>query len=471
MYEKRELLGKLFFAAAIVILLYMLISPLTNTIINIDEYWTYSLVNLPFMQGMIVAVHDVHPPLYYLILYLFTPFGLDNLYLLKVLSIVPYALLMVVSATRIRQDYGWLTAGLFIFSIGVMSDFFCEFLTIRMYSWGLFFMVMMFIYYNDVITKWDRRSWVLLTLFTLLCAYTQYMFAITCALIYLLLLVEIWQNHKDRLKDFGKSLLALILLYAPWGVVFIYQIKTQSEDVHEAFGFADFIHYLTSFAIKSQNFSMQNVAFKIIAFAFLAFLLVMIYKKRDKLSATGIFLMYATLVIGVVGLMFSFCNTMRVRYLVPVFGIFWLSASIVIGRIEDGKILALALGLVVVLAGASIVITHDDIGSRLAFNDEKAAYLDSINNNSTVVVYNSDYAYKVLHKDLNNTHQYTLGGKYFYDDDVKISKNLTEILNKNHGKNIYVVNWKNHPDNAKVKKYDLNKTYDAGHYSFNLVEG
>ncbi len=472
MYEKREFLGKIFFGAAIVMLLYMLISPLTNTIINIDEYWTYSLVNLPFMQGMIVAVHDVHPPLYYLILYLFTPLGLDNLYLLKVLSIVPYVLLMIVSATKIRKDYGWLTAGLFVFAIGIMSDFFCEFLTIRMYSWGLFFVVMMFIYYNEVITKWDRKSWILLTLFTLLAAYAQYLFAITCALVYLLLFVEILQNHGDKLRSLGKSVLAMIILYAPWGAVFIYQIRTQSEDVHEAFGLSDFIHYITSFAIKSQNFSAENIAFKLIAFAFLVFILVLIYKNKDRLSATGVFLLYGTFIIGVLGLMFSFCNTMRVRYLVPVFGIFWLSASIVIGRIEDNRILALALALVLVLAGASVMITQSDIDSRLAFNDEKAAYLDGINNNSTVVVYNSDYAYKVLHRDLNNTKQYTLSGKYFYDDDIEVSNNLTKILNKNKAKQVYLVNWKNHAENAKLEKnYDLNKTYDAGHYSFNLVKG
>ncbi|MEE0935856.1 MAG: hypothetical protein U0L42_09300 [Methanobrevibacter sp.] len=107
MYEKRELIGKVFFALAVLILIQMLVSPLTGTIINIDEYWTYSLVNLPFMQGMTVAVHDVHPPLYYLILYLFTPLGLDNLYLLKVLSVVPYALLMLVSAFKIRKDFRW----------------------------------------------------------------------------------------------------------------------------------------------------------------------------------------------------------------------------------------------------------------------------------------------------------------------------------------------------------------------------
>ena len=56
MYEKRDLIGKVFFGAAILILLYMFISPLTHTFINVDEYWTYSLVNLPFMQGMIVTI-------------------------------------------------------------------------------------------------------------------------------------------------------------------------------------------------------------------------------------------------------------------------------------------------------------------------------------------------------------------------------------------------------------------------------
>lgn len=472
MYEKRDIIGKLFFTAAVLILLYMFISPLTNTIINIDEYWTYSLVNLPFMQGMIVAVHDVHPPLYYWILYLFTPFGLDNLYLLKVVSIIPYILLMAVSATKIRKDYGWLTAGLFVFCLGVMSDFFVEFLTIRMYSWGLFFLVMAFIYYGEVIKNWDRKSWILLTVFTLLSAYTQYMFAITCAVIYLLLFAEIWQHHRDRLKQFGKSILALIILYAPWGAVFVYQIRTQSESAHESFGLNDAVFYLTSFAIKSESFNLEIVAFKIIAFAFLVFLIVLAYKKRDKFSATGIFLLYATLAIGIFGLMFSFCNTMRVRYLVPVFGIFWLSASIIIGEIEDRKILAIAIAFILVLAGASLMITHDDIDSRFAFNDEKSAFLESVNNNHSVIVYNTDYGYKVLHKDLDKTKQYSLGDKYFYDDDIEINNNLTKILKSNKKKDVYLVNWKNPEANKEFEdNYKLEKVYDAGHYSFNLVKG
>lgn len=471
MHEKRDWLGILFFGAAILILLYMFISPLTNIFINIDEYWTYSLVNLPFMNGMTVAIHDVHPPLYYWILYLFTPFGLDNLYLLKVVSIIPYILIMAVSATKIRKDYGWLTAGLFVFCLGVMTDFFIEFLTIRMYSWSLFFLLMVFIYYKEVITHWDKKSWILLTLFTLLSVSTQYILALTCGLIYLLLFIEIYTKHKDKLRQFGKSVLALVVLYAPWGIVFVHQIQAHASDAKEGFELVNAIHYFTAFAIKSQNFRFDMVIFKLIAIVFLIFILVLIYKNKDKFSATGIFLVYATLAIGIFSLMSSFTNSMRVRYLVPVFGIFWLSASIVIGKIKNYKVLAIAIILVLLLTGASLAITDEDINSRLAFNEKKASFLDSINNNDSVIVYNTDYGYKVLHNDLSNSKQYTLGDSYFYSDDVEICKDFDKILKDNPDKNIYLVNWKLKESNKKYENnYNLTKVYDANHYSFNLVK-
>ena len=470
MYEKRDLLGILFFGVAIVILLCMFISPLANTFIHVDEYWTYTLVNLPFIDGMKVAFHDVHPPLYYMILYLLTPFGLDNLYLLKVASIIPYILIMIVSATKIREDYGWLTAGLFVFSIGIMSDFFVEFLTIRMYSWGLFFVLMAFLYYNDVMTKWDKKSWVLLTLFTLLSAYTQYFFAIPCALMYLIILVEILTNQKDKLKQFGKSLLALIILYAPWGLVFIRQISTEAAGSHEGFEMSSLVHYMLGFAIKSENFRADSIIFKIVALVFLILILYLIYEKKDKFAASGIFIMYATIGIGIISLMFSFENTMRIRYLVPLFGLFWLSASIIIGKIENNRLLLVALILVIVLAGASLTITSHDIDSRMTTNHEKYTFLDSINNNSTVVVYNTDYGYRILHTDLNKTKQYTLSDTYYYSDDVEICKDLDQILNKSAGKHVYLVNWKHTDKNKKYEdKYNLSSKYDAGHYAFYLI--
>lgn len=470
MYEKRDIIGIILFAAAILILLYMFITPLTHMFIEVDEYWTYSLVNLPIINGMKVVYHDVHPPLYYLILYLLTPFGLDNLYLLKVASIIPYILIMLVSATKIREDYGWLTAGLFAFCIGIMSDFFIEFVTIRMYSWGLFFLVMAFIYYNEVTTKWDRKSWVLLTLFTLLSAYTQYFFALTCGLIYLLILVEIMKKHKDKLKQFGKSVLALIILYAPWAVVFVLQLREHAGDAKEGFQMINAVHYFTAFAIKSLSFKSEMIIFKLVALAFLVLVLVVIYKNKDRFSAAGVFLMYATLAIGILSLTFSFTNSMRVRYLVPVFAIFWLSASVAIGKIKSSRVLLIALILIIALAGASVAINHEDVNSRLAFNDEKANFLESINNNDSVVVYNTDYGYRILHNDLNDTKQYTLSGNYFYSDDVEVCKDFDKILKENPAKKVYMVNWKLKEVNEKYEKnYNLTKVYDADHYKFYLI--
>lgn len=329
---------------------------------------------------------------------------------------------------------------------------------------------MTFIYYNEVVTKWDKRSWVLLTVFTLLSAYTQYFYGITCALIYLLILIEILNNHEDKLKQFAKSLLALIVLYAPWGIVFILQISTESAGPHEGFKLMNALHYVTAFAIKAENFQFEMVVFKIIALVFLIFVLALIYKKRDKFAGAGVFLMYAAMGVGILSLMSSFENTMRIRYLVPVLGIFWLSASMVIGKIENKRVLAVALILVMVLAGASLSITSDDINSRIAFNDEKASFLDSINNNTTVIVYNTDYGYRILHTDLNMTKQYTLDDTYFYSDDVEVQGDLDKILDKNNGKHVYLVNWKSPEKNKKYEdNYNLTKVYDAGHYSFNLV--
>lgn len=467
----RDNAGKIFFAIGIVTCLYMFMSPASWSILHVDEYWTYSLVNLPLKEAMVVIVNDVHPPLHYWLLYLFNPLGLtQSLYFVKVFSVVPYILIMIVSATKIREEYGWLTAGLFVFSLGVMTDFFVEFLTARMYSWGLFFVLMAFLYYWDVVNNWDRKSWVLLTFFTLLSISTQYFFAITCALIYLLLLVEILRNNKDKIMQYVKSVIALAVLYAPWAYIMVRQIGLHADEPKDIVHIQDIISYLTFFAVKYEHFSYEVAVLKIISFAFLILLIFLIYKSKDKFSATGIFLMYATIALGVIGLALSFSNSMRVRYMVPIMGIFWLSASVVIGKIRDDKMLAVMLVLVLILAGAGVFITEQDLSNRFAFNDKKANFLDSINNNNTVVVFNSDYGYRILHNDLNKTKIYSLSDTYFYDGDTEVCDDFDQILHNNTGKKVYLVNWKNKESNKQYENnYNLTKVYDAEHYHFNLV--
>ena len=69
------------------------------------------------------AISDVHPPLHYLILYALSSITQNNLFRLKITSIFPFFLILVISATKIRKDYGWLTFGVFTFTIARMSIF------------------------------------------------------------------------------------------------------------------------------------------------------------------------------------------------------------------------------------------------------------------------------------------------------------------------------------------------------------
>lgn len=440
----------------------MLACPISNILIHVDEYWTASLISLPFIEGMRVAASDVHPPLHYIILYVLSPLTSNNIYLLKVTSIVPYFIILGISASIIRNDWGWLTAGVFAFTISSMSVLFIEFLTIRMYPWALLFTILEFICFRDVITKFDKKSWILLTLFTLLASYTHYFTLFTSGLIYLLILIHILrqQDKREKVKKWIYSVIALMVLYAPWFYVLVRQIGTQAGASKKPMVLSDMLSCITYFAVNSPEWSPEMTALKILAVIFAVIVLIIIYKKQARYEASGVFLMYATVVIGVFVLSLT-VQPLRVRYLGHAFAIFWLSVSILLSRIESNKVLAVLLAFILVFSAAGIILTHEDAVSRIKWADERANFLESINNESNVIVYNTDFGYMFVHGGVNRTTEYSLSDTYFFDDNVKIQKDLDKILKKHPSDNVYLVNWKNTDKNKKYeKKYNLTKEYD-----------
>ena len=460
----RDVFGKIFFTISILIGLYMLICPISDVLIHVDEYWTLSLINLPFLEGMRISISDVHPPLHYIILYAVSPITSNNIHLLKAVSIIPYFILLVISVTKIRKDYGWLACGLFTFTTATMSVFFIEFLTIRMYPWALLFMVLVFIYFKEVIDNFDRRSWILLTLFTLLGAYTHYFLLFSCGLIYLLILAHILKSpdNREKIKTWIYSVVALIILYAPWFVVLIRQIGTQTSASHESTTFNNVLNYLTVFAINKGGFSIEMILLRVLAIAFVAVIIYMIYKNREKYEGSGVFLMYATIFIGVLVLSISF-QPVRARYLVGVMAVFWLCVSILLSKTKNDKVLAVMLAAILILSASSVLITHEESITKINWANERNEFLDSINNESNVVVYNTNFGYMFIHGGVNKTTEYSLSDTYFFDDNVKIQKDLDKIIKKHPKDNIYLVNWKDTDKNKKYdKNYNLTEKYDSG---------
>ena len=62
----------------------------------------------------------------------------------------------------------------------------------------------------------------------------------------------------------------------------------------------------------------------------------------------------------------------------------------VIGKLKDDWILAVMFVSVLVLDFTSVIITNEDLNHRFEFNQAKSNFLDLINNDDCVIVYNTD---------------------------------------------------------------------------------
>ena len=278
---------------------------------TVDEYFTYGLIKFPLMHGITITMADVHPPLYYIILKVFikllSPLGLDILYISKIITLIPYIFILLISATKIKEEYNWLTAGLFTFLLYSMTEFFMFYLTIRMYSWACLFLVLSFIYLKDVLIKSDLKSWSLFTLFTLLGAYTHYFCAISSIAIYLILLIYFIIMKNSFLHEFKKwsaSVIALMIGYVPWGFTLI----TQLNNVHNTYWIPQidlsyFIYCLTYYSTISFESYIVTLAI-VLLFVLLS---IAIFKSmqndatiEDNYVLMGILVLFATLFLGIV---------------------------------------------------------------------------------------------------------------------------------------------------------------------------
>lgn len=265
------------------------------------------------------------------------------------MTLIPYLVILIISATKIRNDYNWLTAGIFTFSLFSMSEFFMFYLTIRMYSWAILFLLLLFIFMKDAVIKSDFTSWFLVTIFALLGAYTHYFVAISSIILYIGLLIYLIINNKSEIKKWIISVVFIIIGYLPWLLVLLNQLN----QVHESFWVPQInLNYLI---ICFNYFYNANPPYSSLAIIFLIFsfiILILEYSNKDKFENNyiliGMSLFILTIIAGVL-LSVLFKPILRARYLMPAAGVFWLSISILIGKIKNNKLLLISLVLFIII--------------------------------------------------------------------------------------------------------------------------
>lgn len=196
----------------------------------LDEAYSLALISHPWQRMLNLAAQDVHPPLYYIILKALTEAmqevlpSLPVISIAKLVSCVPYVILLAFAAFKVRRIWGNYVAGLFALSLVAAPSLISQGVEIRMYGWAMLFVTLTYFFAYDVMHTGRVRDWACFTIAGLASAYTHYYACIAVMPIYLFLLYFFSRRGRKELLYWALSASITVVGYLPWLFIFLSQV-------------------------------------------------------------------------------------------------------------------------------------------------------------------------------------------------------------------------------------------------------
>lgn len=304
----------------------------------VDEAFSVALASHPWREMLSIASTDVHPPLYYIILKALTEIVLlvfphaSAICIGKLVSVLPFALLLVAACTKVRRTWGNYVGGLWGMAIFAAPSLILQGVEIRMYGWAMFFVTLAYLFAYDVITKARKRDWCCFVLAGLASAYTHYYACIAVTPVYLLLLYISFRKGRFYLLRWLAAAAVTVVGYLPWLFIFVTQARNVEADY--------WIQYpdLTEFRRYVVGVFGDSVTAGIVCLIiFLQFLSIGRGKEgimHRRFLLTGILCGVATIFVGLTAT-YLIRPVFAFRYMYPGLACFWL--ALIIGAEKTGK--------------------------------------------------------------------------------------------------------------------------------------
>jgi uncharacterized membrane protein len=430
---------------------------LANESLWFDEAFSAAMIKFDYSRMMQVTVGDVHPPLYYVMLKVFTSFFGNTEISLRLLSVFGVLCLIGLGPLAVRRVLDEKCAIVFTFLVMLSPMFICVAREARMYSWATFFVTGSGLYGYLASREGKLIDWIIFSVMMIASCYTHYyaLFAVMtiCAFLYIRALRE-----KLILKPYHITFSIVCISFLPWLTVLIYQFYGVLR-YHwiPPLNFLSLLSIIT-FPLSDKFAQSVNASYSwIIALLSGAIVLggMISAFRRKKHEFSFLFMSLCTFsIVLMMGLLLSivFRPLISPRYMVPCYGLIFISLAY---GIVNLKYRLLVLPFIVILFGSMMyediyIFSHQLNGP---YRTVKADIRDSINRKD-VFVHGDVFTlatfsyYFPEHKQL-----YMMSrSKYFmevfassaYDshvDDVDVNRiwgvNLNEILlseiMKNHG--------------------------------------
>ncbi len=360
-----------------------------NIALDWDEAYSFQMVTKYSLGEMVQkTAADIHPPLYYLILRLFSSIFGRDFFVMKLVSVLFTGLTMALGIIFVRKNWGWKIALIFNLIVGLGPQFIYFSVNIRMYSMALFFVTCSaFLAYEILQGKQGKMCllyWVLFVLSSLGGAYTHYFAVIPLALIYGYLLVGLFLFERKKCKYFFLSCLFTVLGYLPWLSVVVqsfqrFGVKKQVD--LQALDFSGLWKWLSKTNIKWSEYM------PLVLFVFSILLFVITWKKytsREKLflgmCALNFVLSYAVsrLIASLNG---HFWDN---RYVFPALALWWLFVCVML--IRQGNVVFCAYGVwAFIMVASSFTIQKSMELGTVGYMQETYKLLEPVRQEKTVI--------------------------------------------------------------------------------------
>lgn len=227
-----------------------------------DELFTVGLAEHSYGELVRLTAADVHPPLYYCIVKLFADLcklavpGCGTVIPAKLVSVLPYFILLIYAVTFMRKRFGLFTGGMFLFCVTAMPQMSAYTVEMRMYGWALLFVTAAFLHGYALVKSYvnleaepskntgggkgraeeqrQRQAHFLhgaaFVLYGLAAAYTQYFACVAVVMVYMCLLLVFWFLDRRRIREWLFYAAVSVIGYVPWLFALAGQLEAVSEN-------------------------------------------------------------------------------------------------------------------------------------------------------------------------------------------------------------------------------------------------
>lgn len=252
-YSGRNIAGFILLGASLIMLGRSMMLCFSNDIWY-DELFTVGMVEHSYGELVRFTAADVHPPLYYCIVKLFVDLcklvvpKAGTVIPAKIVSVLPYVILLCYAVTFLRKRFGLFVGGMFLFCVTAMPQLPAYTVEVRMYGWAMLFVTAAFLhgyalmdsYVNLKTASTDQKvgrqkrvrclHGAAFTVYGLAAAYTQYFACVAVVMIYLWLFLAFLFRDRRRIKEWLIYVAVSVVCYVPWLFALAGQLNAVSEN-------------------------------------------------------------------------------------------------------------------------------------------------------------------------------------------------------------------------------------------------